>query len=502
MAKHSLLEIDSYLFFWESYYRANTLVDFEKNYIASFFEKNAKGTEAKIQLIDALRKFYLKHGVEAYIQTQKNSLEIKKTIIKKETNIYEKFFSKILSIKIGDLIEMGEHSNISKIELSSLDALSNECFGDQLEALKALDVYRNSLRKTLKLEQRDALFVLGEKIAIKYFKKSLDNPSEKRFNGVEIDELKRLCEKYKKFNYPHLIERITFNVITKALDLKNIDNITFSRNYIKLIQSQLQKAFKKFIPNEVYLVGFTNYLLRDNFNQALKIIINGIISLVGKNCENIKIFINFYDGGDIVIGTKKYKKPEIVVDNQRMSFYPIYTIINQYNSLENSYKNRCNDIENLNSELMKKRKSVTKLKSIIEDDRYSLEKIDKDSQSSASELRDLRNEYQELQKNQKSVMNKSKKGEFEEQIIALKEKIKKWSLDDSELLSMKNRLSSDLEKSMIKYEEIKKDIVAISSNIDRESEKLNDTSDALLELEKKVSSIREGIKDAILKFRI
>lgn len=278
--------------------------------------------------------------------------------IKLNSNSINTLLSEIIACKEVLLNNVNE-KGIIKIE----DEIKDKIFHLIGKNSKHRDILKIAIKKVLNLSEKDAIIYLNDKIVIKLFERN----REKRFCGLPPEELAILKEKL--FESEEEIESFVIDVVedllSKELSFKRISNIYFMNNYIKFVQQGIFTLLnRKFNEEKIVIESMTNYIVRESFNLILEVMSNNLLKLIMKKDENAQEFINYYNGEIEVDTTGRYKRPEIVDEEnrQRWKSSHVVTITNSYNLFLKNVKKIDRNIKYLQMEVEKLKRENLKNK--------------------------------------------------------------------------------------------------------------------------------------------
>lgn len=496
-------KITIYMFLWEALHKSKTLDMFENHYIQGLIHSTKIQEANRVSLIsEVLRDFYYAHGIEATVRIDASSISIHKKIAAYKQNLFIDFFCKGLDCCPEKLKKTEDRKDLFFLEQNDLEEIALQSFGNELKEGDRYEVIKQGIRQLFDLEDRDAIFFCRNKMYIKFFNKAITNDgNDRRFNGQDEAELCQIYTSSDQSNYEKLIRKITSQLLAKELDLTKIDAIHFQQNYIPLLQQSIRNHFKAKFQDEAKLIGFVNYVLRKHFSQALQVIAKEALGLVVDRNANMKEFIDFYDGHEILIGKKKVKKTELTINGERWGYMPIFSLLQQFETVHKKIDDKKKELEAMATELSAKQKQIES----FEAEQKTLENIFQEADHESTEvhidLKEKRENYQELQLKQKSASGQTKTKLYSE-VESSREEIEVIAKRDNELLNIRNQTAQGLEKLMIRCDEVKKEAAAYRSNIDLEKQKLQTLLESIKPLQQKKIEILNTLTNAIAKMRI
>ena len=279
---------------------------------------------------------------------EKLRTDIERILDENESLIYENFNGKSDQILIDAKLITKIHDLLKK-EIPNANLLK--------EALKKL------LREILGLEPQDLLIIKNGHVFIKLVSElkqeipqGRQSTNEVRYNGYDEEEL---IEFYNEFchdeNITKLIDDVVKKFINRYIIQKGISNDEYEKKafaYIKeLFYEFLQKRFEN---QDEFLLGFSGYLFRINFENVFMQLAESMLQKIAKGHQKIVKFLEYYSNEVIIQNGEKYKVPNIVsVGGHKWKIVSIVPIVRVYfNTLENISQLK-EKIENLKKETAK-----------------------------------------------------------------------------------------------------------------------------------------------------
>lgn len=495
------LKVNSYIYLWESFHKSNTLKEFEEKYLISLYFSIPE-TQRETILKQIVIDFYAAHGTQAdliFLNDQNKPIVVQKKIQEQE-NIFTHFLIKNLNFYPQLLHKAQDRDDICYINLKDLNKIAQKTFGETLLNNDIFHIYRVAVRKIFELDSRDAIFFNQDKLIIKFFNTNRDQ--DRRFNGVPEEKLMELYTKLKGDEKEAEINAIFSRLIANELNFKKIDNFKFHATYIKLFLQSFQKLFADQIKDKNLLVAFSQYFLRSHFKKIVYMLVDELYSLIPENDENVKNFINFYDGKEIIVGQKRIKKSEIIVDKERYSYYPIYKVAVEKLNIENIIEAKESEIREYIGIIRKNEHTISSLTKEMQLLKNNTKDLKLSGQSRDEILKKLRLEFQEIQIKLLKCKDSVKKESYENRLDELRSEIDFLSQIDmstSEILIDKVKDINNLAKEIDKLRAQNK---SLQESIELLTQKIKEHKEILMSLQQKEDSIKEAIANAIIKFRV
>jgi hypothetical protein len=192
-----------------------------------------------------------------------------------------------------------------------------------------------NLKEQFDLTHRDIVLFLREKIFIREYTPPRVYPDgvDKRFAGLDKEEVERLYEE----NFPDGLEdkivSIMPEVLAEKLNFSIIDNATFIRDFIPVFRSMIEIIILEsgLDLDHITLEGLSGYVLRVNFDKILYLCAKNLFEHLERRDRNAELFIKYYTD-DVIIDSKgkRIQKYAIVDSNgQKWNSTAILSIIIQ-----------------------------------------------------------------------------------------------------------------------------------------------------------------------------
>ncbi|MCV6608543.1 MAG: hypothetical protein OIF32_10040, partial [Campylobacterales bacterium] len=230
------IKIDFYMFLWEKYNDVFSLKEFEDKVIEHLKSSEVFRKNQKIYY-KVLKDFFLAHNI-AFNEVG-NPIFSKLEIINYEDNIFVDFLVKKMEKMDKIFFEQESKKDIKIIKQETLSVFLHR-FENVLNKQESYEIIKASIRRFLSLSKKDSIFFLNEKVVIRYFNLS----KEERSEGIPVEELEKIYKKLGYEYYSQMVDKLMKELLNKELDLNYMDNLTFHRTYIKIIQQGITKKLK------------------------------------------------------------------------------------------------------------------------------------------------------------------------------------------------------------------------------------------------------------------
>ncbi len=498
--KNDQIRVMTYMYLWEAYNKSHTLELFEKKYLMGLFASKKIDTHEKNSvIIEVIRDFYEANGIELEKREGVDFFELDKKTINRNDNLFLTFVKRSFELNPLELQEVPNRPDLFFIYKKDLIRLLKEALGGIIFERFLNNCLKLSLKDIFGLGERDVIFFSSDKLFIRYFSKLNSNGAEKRYNGIPKEEFERIVEEMRDFDMKKCVSSATEELLNTPLSPLSMDNITFHKNYLKIIMQNISRRINYKFDSQEMLEGFSGYVLRNYFFTSISIITDFIFENLPKNNENLKNFINFYDGREILVKQKRIRKSTIEAEGQNWNYSSIYNIVSQKQSLKNSFDKKLQEIEKLKQEICKGEQRLVAEKN-------ELLTIDKSLLSINAELNELTQARKEMQEDFVSVQNTIKNGDKREEskskVEQLREALSTMGKKEDMLIAQKNSISSKKEFQQIKYDQYKKDIETYKRNLAAEETKIENIKSSFLPIAQKELEIKKGLAKAITSFRV
>lgn len=503
MPSREKTKIKLYMYLWEMFHKASTLQEFENRCIFSIFQsKKIELPDRKNIVSEVISDFYSANGVKLALDYRDEQPEMSKTLITPEENLHTAFLMRTIDSNPYFLGSSEEKENLfflSRQEaFESVSGMSDE--GISLE--QKFEMIKTVLRKIYGLDDRDAVFQFNDKIFIRYFSQKTSEGKQRRYNGLPESEMETLKARYEKLDFDRLLGDLTRKMLFTRLKLYEVDNFTFHQKYLRILIGGLKNLFKRNIKEDNVLDGFASFVLRQHIDTVLDVIVREIILLVESGDQNIKSFLNFYDGRDVIVQRVKQQKSEIIVDGERWSYNPIRNLASQRQLAQANLDKKDEEILALKVEYINKKEDLNHMEQEGEKLQQDYQTVKEQAQQIYDHLRTLRTQYQKLQIKLSECSDKNIRWRLEREIDELKETIQTASKTDTALLKRRNALQIDLEHHLMRIDDLQKDVLAYENNVEIEKEKRDRMAERLVPVLEQLEKVTNAIKRAILRFRI
>jgi|GEM_PF-3294533 len=297
------------------------------------------------------------------------------------TSETQRVIKEIIELK-NEILKIKVEKNLINIESDLKDKILNLVEKDKKNILKI------AIKEALELDERDLVIFLHNKIVIKKF--TLKG-YERRFNGIPPEELNKM--KLELFPNQGDIQKKFIKIVNKTLknqlNLSKIAPANFMKNSIKIIQKEVFLFLDSELENidKVLIEGFGNYIFRENYDLAFKIINKKLIELIMEKDANAMKFIQYFNGETDLDGNTRYQRPKITnEEGHKINALTIINIVSQHKNNLKALEVKEREIEQIESEIVLFNKEMGKsmeASQILEDDEGSLnrkiELLEKDS---------------------------------------------------------------------------------------------------------------------------
>lgn len=351
-------KIDFYMYLWESFNKTITIEDFEKK-IEKFIEEKTKYEDRGAIYIPVLKDFFLAHNIELY-STEENLFNRKK-LLKVSENIFIDFLIKKINSLSKVFFEVDGKEDVKIIKENTVKSFFAMFDSSGLDKKEIIEVIKAAVRLNLKLSNKDAIFLVNQKMLVRYFRED-ESEKAKRYGGIPGNELERIYKERSEDYYNQCCIEVVKQLTENELNFKKINNVFFHQNYIKLVQKTLsEQLLKDFLQNPSLLPAFTNYVFRIFFDAILMGLADVIINLVIEGNSNIKNFISFYDGKELYLDQNVIKKPVIMANGDSWSFLSISAVAKDREKAREIYEKERVEVDRVSFLVNKMKQSKEKL---------------------------------------------------------------------------------------------------------------------------------------------
>ena len=264
-----------------------------------------------------------------------------------------------------DLIEFGYKGNENQIlvgqELREIlfDVIENI----ETEEINKKELIKYALKKALKLDANDIVVVKGTSIFIKllsqlkrkYISSEGKDVAERRFNGIDEEELVSFYEEYFSNDHKNFFSLVAKLFVNKFFIERKIDNAEYEKNVFGYIQAIIiEQLIESFDHHDDFFKGFSGYVFRIHFQEVFAYISDLILHELSISNAYMNEFLKYYSLNVIVVNGEKYQVPVLEADNGlRWNVISIISIAKVYIRVKLSLEKLHVDVDNLEEEISK-----------------------------------------------------------------------------------------------------------------------------------------------------
>lgn len=315
--------------------RSKNLIDFNQNIIANLSleikkilqdhstDPNNKNYQECVR--KSIADFYRKNGMNTFVYFDKNNnIQVSATIKDPVNNLCVFFLSKWIQESKNKFKSqtLDDNETLSQEDFSLILQYAKTCV-DSNNDLLFRDIVRNAIKKTFNLTTRDGLFFskLGVYFKIfdfKFVKISNEIRSVQKLSTARLlddeDRLKiNAC--LKKINLEDLISENVSYVLNTKMNLENVSNIDFSKNFLFLVTQELRIHLEKILDGKIpgiLQTCFAEEKIRSRKNLIYEKVSNKLLEMLYNNSNGARDFIDFYQGQTIHIDGQEISIPIII----------------------------------------------------------------------------------------------------------------------------------------------------------------------------------------------
>ena len=397
------------------------------------------------------------------------SVEIEKSRnVDKIINILEENQDSIISGYKGKDDQIYLDTNLRDKIFAYTKKIENEHVNDK-------ELVRFSVRKGLELKDEDLIMIKKDCIFVKLcditkkhakMKKAV---LDRRFNGIDEEEMQEFCKEHFKNQENRNFFLITAKLFVEKYFLeKNINNHDYEKKVFQLIQSIMtEQLMNKFDHCEDFFKGFAGYIFRRNFETLFQYIAELILHEVSISNSYMIEFLKYYSLNVIVIDGRKYETPSLRTDGDlKWNVISMLSIVKVYLKTELSIKHMQHNIDTKNAEIMDL--SIDGL-TPVEYNRKNTDEINKIVHTLIDYERTLESCYDSLM----LAKDESEKQELEREISLLKKHMQELREEKKTLLH-----KSIKRITINKFIELEKNVASMMRGLDKESRMLDQNKDS------------------------
>lgn len=496
MISDNRLKIAAFMKLWEYINRVDNISEFEFNLGFRLY----KGERFPRDILDQVVKdFYEMKGIKVTVEEIGEHVNFEKEIINEKENLFIEFLTRYMGDLKESLNRVPKKNNLFYFDEEQTEGLLSYISDEHGEKIKKLDIIKSYMRTALELGDKDAVFLVNDKLYVRYYKEKEDPSSEKRFGGIPGEEMERLKQKFVNIDCESVAITIGEKIVKNNLKPEEIDNVTFQRKLVPTFQKGILNVFKKHIECEDLQIPFSNYILRNNFNAAIHKISEYILSLIPSKKEEMKKFISFYDGSEFFYNNKKVLKWPVQVNKENLSFPMIYSTVSQKSSKEEQHLKKEGELKKFQMELENSQRKIENLKNEEEslDGFYKEQRVQCDSNH--EDLIAMKKRYQDLQI---EVNSGKASDEVVKKADGLKKEIDDLTKRDARDLKVREDAFKELDKVKIEKAELGQKINSLNNQIPSLEEKAKELKNEFEVLKEKKEDIIKALGQAIIRTKI
>ncbi|MCV6608273.1 MAG: hypothetical protein OIF32_08680 [Campylobacterales bacterium] len=292
------LELQFYIFFWESFNKCENIEDFRSKVQERYLDLEY---EERLFFASILKKFYNYHNIQ--LETTENNLFYSESLTNTKENLYNDTLLKIIKNNKIVLIDDEEDKDLRYIVERNFQVLKNQLEAIPLKERDKEEMLKESLSKAFSFSVKNYIIEMEEsKISIKH------SPHK---SPLELD-MEHIYSQQSPDYYSRLIDGVVVKVLQGEINFHMIDNIYFHQNYVEFFKEYIKKEIKddENIKSDL-LNHFANYLFNKYKDTIHGKIIDKILALVVDKHSNVSKFINFYNGQPTKIEDLTVQKPKL-----------------------------------------------------------------------------------------------------------------------------------------------------------------------------------------------
>jgi len=211
-------------------------------------------------------------------------------------------------------IEFGEYHIIINATLQNFiyDFVEDTLSKDE----DAREFIKGELIDILELKESDIILLKQEHIFIKISNDKAKDTTEKRFNGIDEDELGDFyAEFFSKKENAIFFKAVVKKFVKKYFIQEKIDNIRYEKKVFPGIQAIIiEQLEEEFNCTNAFIKGFSGYIFRINFNYVFEHIAEFILKEISEANEYMVEFLKYYSLSVVITNGLKYKVPLMLSD--------------------------------------------------------------------------------------------------------------------------------------------------------------------------------------------
>ncbi len=334
----------------------------------------------------------------------------------------------------------------------------------------------------------------------------------KKLKASQPKESKDEAKEYSRYEYEDAIEKLNVNnalseeiisgtkkLLESELFNGSMDNIKFSKNFLKMLKNSIKDHFLSRYQTEIPHDKLSVYIIKYFAEDILSVVADTIMEKGAKKVRNAMSFLNFYNG-EVTFDNngQKYKKPEIIDRNgNRWITSTITQIVLQRATLLKQIEDKKEIIRNSMLKYNNDMDEIARCESKISALNVEFESTKLSADSAFGKLKEYKDEYLVL----KTKLQKAPDdAELAEKCTALKASIDELEHNDEVSIHSKKDIKKEQEELEAKLIDLKKDTENYKKMLANEKGKLILLEENYAPLEEKHDLIITALSKAMLSF--
>ncbi|PAF51965.1 hypothetical protein [Helicobacter sp. 13S00477-4] len=450
---------------------SKNMIEFNQNIIANLSFKikrilqehsiDTTSKDCKEYVRKAIADFYRKNGMSAFVHISKDkNIQVRATIRDNKNNLCISFLSQWLE----------ENKKKFKSKISDNESPSQEDFQMILEYAKLCidfnnemalrEIIRNAIKKTFNLNTRDGLFFNKLGVYFKIFdfnfvKISNEIRNMKKLGAARIlddgDRLK-INAYLRKINLEELILKNVDYVLNSKMNLENISNIEFSRNFLFCVTQEFRMFLQKILIGKIPSIlqtCFADEKIRASKNIIFESVSKRLLEMLYHNSKAAEKFISFYRFRTICVGDEEINVLGIIdTRGEEWDLEKIRMVVTQKYAIKSHTDEMQDKLEKINQKILVLEKEINEFLEQIALTETLLSEKDLIYERKKKELQTLRDEDIIQKETVTSSLAKylEDKKNFLNEIEILNEKINEIKIKKTQLSQEQRNMIEDIEK--------------------------------------------------------
>lgn len=385
-----------------------------------------------------------------------------------------------------------------------------ERFGIPLENLspEIKERIKQRVKEQLKMSEKDVVLFLNDKMVIKKFKQSPEEEERIRREQIRSSLSKEKLSMLKRSIFENMeaereiINGIAERILENELDFRIISHDYFTKNYIKVFQTNIVDFLKEYMEEEdVTLEVLASLLIKENWMLIHKKMALSIQELVTDKNPNAEAFLKKYSGEvEVDENRNKFRMPEIIdKSGAKWHLSTITSILMQRIKIHETTSSRQAFILTLIEQITELSHKIEGLNEEIGKVKKDLDVIETENRDVSKEEAQIEKELSDLKWAQNSCQNDDERKKIQTDIREKTLTLKKVTVKEDALYE--NRKKLEIQNKLLSQdrEKLKFDLSRLEKRRREEESKIAKFLASQKDLDEKFESMNDALAIALTK---